>query len=106
MEVGLLAVEDDAPAVGPVHPGDAAHQRGLAGTVVADERGDLAATRPDAHIDQGADAAERLADVFATEQGTIGRRSVAARLGLVLRGGWGVSAHRWNLVRSAARMTT
>ena len=55
-----LAVEAVLAGVGGVDAADALDQRGLAGAVVADERGDLAGVGGEVHITEDLDGAEAL----------------------------------------------
>jgi hypothetical protein len=48
---------------------DALHQRGLAGAVVADQRGHLAGVRLEVHVAQDVDRAEALVDRFQGQGG-------------------------------------
>src|SRR5581483_4837522 len=58
--VDALALEADLPLVGPVHPGDAVEQRGLAGAVGADEPVDAARLERERHVVHRRDSAEAL----------------------------------------------
>jgi hypothetical protein len=62
-EVHLLAVDHDRAAVGIVKARENLDQRGLARTIVADQRQHFALTKLDADVDERGDGAEALADV-------------------------------------------
>ena len=64
----VLAVEHDAPGVGPQDLGDQAQQRGLAGAVRADQADDLIAAQREAHVVDGREAAEALGQAFDGEE--------------------------------------
>ena len=60
-----LALEQNSPGVDGVDPADALDQSGLAGAVVADERGDLAGVDGEVDVVQHLDGAEALVDARA-----------------------------------------
>src|SRR5205823_10014524 len=64
-----FAAEQDLPGIGRLHPGQAAHERGLAGAVIADERGNLTLGDRQGHLGERADRVERFGEVAGLEQG-------------------------------------
>ena len=62
------AVEEDFPLIGPDDPGEAVNQGGLAGAVGADERRDLALLGLKAHLGEGRQAPEVLAEAGYVQQ--------------------------------------
>ena len=60
----VLALERDAPAVGPVEAADHVEQRRLAGAVGPDDREDLAPADLEAHVIDGHHPAEMLGDAL------------------------------------------
>ena len=88
----LDAVEQHRARVGPDEPGEQVEDRGLAGAVRADERGDGALAQLDGEVVGGDDAAEALAD--AVRLSTIGAScqralavSLSDELGVVAQSG-------------------
>ena len=71
-QLQLGAVEDDGAGVGVVDAADAADEGGLAGAVVADQRGDLSAAQRERDVLEGLDAAEGEGDVCDLEQEVLG----------------------------------
>ena len=68
VDVGGLAVEVDLTRVVGMNPGDALDQGRLAGTVVADERHDLALSHLEVDVGERLDRAEGLRDVAKIEE--------------------------------------
>jgi len=62
VHVHLLPVVEVLPGVDRVDPADALDQRGLAGAVVADQRGHLAGVRGEVHVTQNLYGTEALVD--------------------------------------------
>ena len=67
------ALVDDLAAVGHVDAGQDLHERGLAGTVLADQRVDLAGQDVHAHVGEGMDAREALLDGAHLQDGRAGQ---------------------------------
>src|SRR5262249_35234562 len=65
----ILAVEQDFPAGGPDHAGEAVEESRLAGAVGADDGTDLAAPDRDADVVQGGEAAEAHAQPLGAQDG-------------------------------------
>ncbi len=70
----VAAFEGDRTAVGPVEPADHVEQRGLAGAVGTDDRGDLAALDRDRHVLDRPHAAEPLRYRRGGKQNIVGRQ--------------------------------
>jgi hypothetical protein len=62
------ALPEYLPAVGVIRTGDDLHQGGLARTIFAYQRVNLAGTNLEAHVIKHRDAAERLGDMFESQQ--------------------------------------
>src|SRR5690606_11331117 len=73
VQVDDLALEAHLAAVVGLHTGDSLDEGRLAGTVVADERGDLAGVRLEVDALQHADGAEALHDAGEFDEGRIHR---------------------------------
>ena len=67
-----LSVEPDLSPVGPVEPVEDVHQRRLAGSVLAEQRVDLAPAHVERDLVVGDDARELLADVPHLEDEVVG----------------------------------
>jgi hypothetical protein len=62
VDLDRLAVEPDGPAVGLMHPGEDLHKGALAGTVLPDQRVDLAGPEIQRHVIKGLRGREPLRD--------------------------------------------
>src|SRR2546425_3304824 len=64
----VLAVEEDAPAAGAQHAGQAVEERGFAGPVRTDDGADLAGLDGDADVVEGGESAEADGQAVGLEQ--------------------------------------
>ncbi len=82
-----LAIDEDLPRVGGVSPRQGVHQRGLAGTVAADEADDLARVQVDGDPVDGVQATERHTDVAQLDERDTRCRARLGDDGTIAHGG-------------------